>query len=596
MNLSHKLTFSLASIFLLLAFAVVPAMAQVTIEAEWKADLDDDPATNTAGQGQAAGWSVTIGGLSDNAGEDNDVVTVTYLDPALAAAAAAGNQSGFAAVVDAATTSTGTIDAGIGAVISVQVQVVSGATGGAVTKLYQRVTFPAAGPTAQAVPSTELKLLPKLKKLTTSNYYVTFGNEVTVTFDFADAVANANDDPVALLHISDVFDPTDAFDQTGWQITGVSGNNQVMLRPTLARTAGSATITVGLNPVYAQVAGDGVAPNPAASVAHAMITYDNTAPTVTNNAITVAAPPGSPSPPDSVWGGDFPVFNLTFSVDDDSDGSGLPDTNPVRIDTDTDKLEVVVIGLGIDDTNIAGTEYLVQIRPIVGRSTTAGEEVVITVMPVDKAGNEGSASISVKLAASTPPDALYQSAAPASGNVMRNGTITVTFDKDPGAVTATAGVAVSGTGNTRTLTVDAAQAAGALSVTLTWGQSGRQVLAYTVVLPPDPAIAYSSADPASGNIDQGGTIELTFAADPGTVTSDVGTITGTGATRTLTIPAAQAAGEGDNHSFMDHGWSRRWLPDAYLHSNCTLRFTKSDCPCKHFYADYDTSELLCCCR
>ena len=40
MNMSHKWTFSLASIFLLLAFAVVPAMAQVTIEAEWTDDLD----------------------------------------------------------------------------------------------------------------------------------------------------------------------------------------------------------------------------------------------------------------------------------------------------------------------------------------------------------------------------------------------------------------------------------------------------------------------------------------------------------------------------------------------------------------------------
>ena len=147
------------------------------------------------------------------------------------------------------------------------------------------------------------------------------------------------------------------------------------------------------------------------------------------------------------------------------------------------------------------------------------------------------------LAMNAAPDALYQSAAPASGNVMRGGTITVTFDKDPGTVTATAGVAVSGTGNTRVLTVDAAQAAGALSVTLTWGASGRQVLAYTVVIPPAAAVAFSSAAPASGNVMAGGTVTLTFASDPGTVTSSLGTIGGTGATRMLTIPSGQAAGE-----------------------------------------------------
>ena len=44
MNMSHKWTFSLASIFLLMAFAAVPVMAQ-TIEAEWQADTDDTDGT-----------------------------------------------------------------------------------------------------------------------------------------------------------------------------------------------------------------------------------------------------------------------------------------------------------------------------------------------------------------------------------------------------------------------------------------------------------------------------------------------------------------------------------------------------------------------
>lgn len=53
MRLSNKLTFSLASIFLLLAFAAVPAMAN-TMSATWSIDLDDEMA------GNQSGWTVTL--------------------------------------------------------------------------------------------------------------------------------------------------------------------------------------------------------------------------------------------------------------------------------------------------------------------------------------------------------------------------------------------------------------------------------------------------------------------------------------------------------------------------------------------------------
>ena len=531
MNLSNRLTFSLASIFLLLAFAAVPAMAQ-TISAIWTDDLNDD---NTADD---PGWNVTIGGLSDNAAATNDSATVTFLDVNGTTAATATGVTGLTseAVADSATEVEGTIAAALGLQIAVAVTV----TNDDGTTNYQRVTFPVAGPNAE-VESMDLALLPMLADLTTPLYYAQFGDMVTVTFNFATPPATdpTIGNPVADLHVSDVTLGTAA----SWQYISVSKDDTAMTRSITYRSthtadAASVTTTVDIGAAFAQ-------PTDPATDGQATIHYDNTAPTVTTRTggdIVVSAPPGSPSPPDGVWGGDFPLFNLTFSVSDDGTGSGLPDTNPVRIDTDTDKLEVVVIGLAPEDGTIDGTEYLVQIRPIVGRATTAGEEVVITVVPVDKAGNEGSSAISVKLAMSVPADALYQSAAPASGNVMRSGTITVTFDKDPGTVMAT-GAAVSGTGNTRTLTVDAAQAAGALSVTLTWGQSGRQVLSYTVVIPDDPAIAYSSADPVvDSSIDPGDTITLTFAADPGTVTTSVGTISGTGATRMIAIPADQAAG------------------------------------------------------
>ena len=410
------------------------------------------------------------------------------------------------------------------------------------TTTYQRVTFPAGGPGA-TLHETELALLPMLADLTTPLYYAQFGDMVTVTFNFATPPATnpTIGNPVADLHVSDVtLGTTD-----DWQYISVSKDDTAMTRSityrsTHATDATSVTTTVDIGTAFAQ-------PTEPATDGQATIHYDNTAPTLTDNAITIAAPPGSPSPPDSVWGGDFPLFNLTFSVSDDSTGSGLPDTNPVRIETDTDKLEVVVIGLGTQVDPATDTEYLVQIRPKVGRETTAGEVVVITVVPVDKAGNEGSASTSVKLAASTPADALYQSAAPASGNVMPGGTVTLTFDKDPGVVTASVGAITAGaTPSTRTLTIPDPQAAGALPITLRWGQSGRQVLNYTVVIPPAAAVAFTSAAPSSGSVVAGSAITLTFAGDPGTVTSSLAgaVITGIGATRTLTIPANHQGGQG----------------------------------------------------
>ena len=77
-------------------------------------------------------------------------------------------------------------------------QVAAGAAGSEVT--YQRVTFPAAGPGA-TLASTDLVRLPMLMDLTTSQYYATFNEEVTVTFDFAAAVADTNGDPVALTYM-----------------------------------------------------------------------------------------------------------------------------------------------------------------------------------------------------------------------------------------------------------------------------------------------------------------------------------------------------------------------------------------------------------
>lgn len=502
MRLSNKSTFSLVCLIALFMLAAMPAMAG-TIEGTWTTDRNND---NTADD---PGWRITIGGL-----EANDAVTVTYLDRAGTAAADAGTQAGFAAVPDPGTSTTGQIEAALGVAISVQVVNTTD------TVTYQRVDFPEAAPGATLASKTLVRL-PKLMDLTTPVYYVSFGGEVTVTFDFADAVADTNGAPDAMLHVSDVTLGTPA----SWQYISVSGSNMITYRSAHAADAASVTSTVTLGAVFAQpadTADDGVA----------TIHYDGTAPTITGGTITVAAAQ-LPTPPDSVWD---KGFTLTFSVSDDSGGSGLPDTNPVRIDTDETKLEVVEIGLGTPDGTVDGTEYFVLMRPKADRLTTAGEPVTITVVPMDKAGNEGRGIVSVKLAASTPPAAQYMSAAPATGNVMQGATITVTFDKDPGTVTAD-NAAVSGTGNTRTLTVSATQAAGALAITLTWDR-GRQVLNYNVVIPP---VAAPTASPASGEITANQVITLTFAADPGTLTSSVGTVGGTGTTRTITL-SNQAAG------------------------------------------------------
>ncbi len=277
MNMSHKWTFSLASIFLLLAFAAVPAMAQVTIKAEWKADLDDDPSTTATAQG--AGWDIDFAGL-----EENDTVAVNFLDPAGPSAAGSNGVSTIPAAV-AAGTSTGTIDVAEGAVIAVQVAV----TTGTVTVTYQRVTFPAAGDDAELAKTTLLRL-PKLKKLTTPNYYVNFANnETTVEFDFEAVKAGTNDAPSAPLHITDVS----LSDNTDWIIHSVSGTNRVTLRSTKARNVASARTIVSLGNLYAQAA------TPADPVnipgnGTARVYYDDTAPTAaipTEDPVTAVAAP-----------------------------------------------------------------------------------------------------------------------------------------------------------------------------------------------------------------------------------------------------------------------------------------------------------------
>ena len=115
-------------------------------------------------------------------------------------------------------------------------------------------------------------------------------------------------------------------------------------------------------------------------------------------------------------------------------------------------------------------------------------------------------------------DAAFASASPASGDLASNGQITVTFDNDPGTVTASAG-AVSGAGKTRTIAGPFTP--GALSLTLTWTNGdGSHTLTYNVTAPDNEAptvtggtISDGAEDVDPEEINGDGVIEVEFSEE-----------------------------------------------------------------------------------
>ena len=411
MRLSNKSTFSLVCFILILAFAfaAMPAMAQVTIEATWSTDRNND---NTADD---PGWRVTLNGLANN-----DVVTVEYLDVNGTAAAATGTQTGFDAVAADATTTEGQIEAALGTQIAVQVS--AGASGAQV--LYQRVTFPVAGPNTATLAATTLVRLPKLTKLTTPNYYVNFANNMaTIMFNFEAAEMDSHGEPSAPLHVSDVTtDPA-----ASWQVVSVSGTNMVTVRATHATGATSEPTIVSLGTDYAQAA-TAASPVNVPGNGTARVIFDDTAPTATVPAADGTATPPVPFPlravslstdfaapevdEDTVWDEDF---YLRVLINDDPDsgdatGRGVDFVADMISFDKMGMLEVVQVGMDANqagqveaDTNDA--VYLVHIRLLPDRVTTAGEEVVIIITPVDRSGNAATAPArqTVKLAEMAAP-------------------------------------------------------------------------------------------------------------------------------------------------------------------------------------------------
>ena len=98
------------------------------------------------------------------------------------------------------------------------------------------------------------------------------------------------------------------------------------------------------------------------------------------------------------------------------------------------------------------------------------------------------------------PDAAFVSASPADGDLAANGSISVTFDNNPGDVTVTGGGTVSTSGKTRTISPPAdGYPTGALTITVTWTNGdGSQDLTYNVVAADETAPKVTDSSPEDG--------------------------------------------------------------------------------------------------
>ncbi len=98
------------------------------------------------------------------------------------------------------------------------------------------------------------------------------------------------------------------------------------------------------------------------------------------------------------------------------------------------------------------------------------------------------------------PDAAFVSASPADGDLAANGSISVTFDNNPGDVTVTGGGTVSTSGKTRTISPPAdGYPTGALTITVTWTNGdGSQDLTYNVIEADETAPTVTASSPEDG--------------------------------------------------------------------------------------------------
>ncbi len=98
------------------------------------------------------------------------------------------------------------------------------------------------------------------------------------------------------------------------------------------------------------------------------------------------------------------------------------------------------------------------------------------------------------------PDAAFVSASPADGDLAANGSISVTFDNNPGDVTVTGGGTATTSGKTRTIAPPAdGYPTGALTITVTWTNGdGSQDLTYNVIAADETAPSVTDSSPEDG--------------------------------------------------------------------------------------------------
>ena len=139
------------------------------------------------------------------------------------------------------------------------------------------------------------------------------------------------------------------------------------------------------------------------------------------------------------------------------------------------------------------------------------------------------------LAETQTPDAAFVSADPADGNIKVNDSIELTFDNDPGEVTVNGEIG-AGSGTSRTISGPFTE--GSLTLTISWTNgNGSKTLNYNV----EVDAAFSSASPASGDISENETITINFDNDPGEVTVNTGTVSGSGTSRTISGPFSEGS-------------------------------------------------------
>ena len=116
-----------------------------------------------------------------------------------------------------------------------------------------------------------------------------------------------------------------------------------------------------------------------------------------------------------------------------------------------------------------------------------------------------------------PAAAAFQSATPASGDLASNGTISVSFDNDPGDVTVSAGT-ITTSGKTRTISGPFPE--GALTLNLSWTNGdGSHTLNYTVTAPDNtpPEVTGGTVEDGEEDVDPAdindGGIEITFSEE-----------------------------------------------------------------------------------